>query len=177
MTQPEFIYIDSTLLAQCIATLSKSDAKADQHLAQYLSTYKLATRHDSTAEVIGTILREANATGLRSYTTDSAIERAGPRPKSTVRLAIIWGDQFLRSILDELRKLICGKGKNPTKLSDQSQAAIAALAVYIARQFHITNVTANGLVVFFLLKLGQATKNAFCKMTNAQVIAALNGAE
>lgn len=165
MTQPEFIYLDSNFLAQCIATLSKSDAKADQHLAQYLKTYKLATRHDSTAEVCGAILREANAKGLDSFTING--KRLSPR-----WYAKYWGKELLGVFLEELRKLICGKGKTPSKLSEHS-VLIVSLGSLIVQKFHIADATATGLVVFLLLKVGQVTKNTFCRMTDPEVIAAL----
>jgi hypothetical protein len=77
MTQPEFTYIDRTLLADTIATLSRSPTAADYDLAYFLKEYK-TIRHGGSFEVIGAVLQEAKATGLRTYTRDSAPERAGP---------------------------------------------------------------------------------------------------
>jgi hypothetical protein len=76
-----------------------------------------------------------------------------------------WGQGFIVLIFKELRKIVCGSGRTPSKLGNTSQAAIAALATEIAYRFGINNPTALGVAVLVFLSLGHATKAALCRMT------------
>ena len=84
-----------------------------------------------------------------------------------------WGKLFIKEILTEIRKVICGPRKEPTKLSTKSQTVIATVAGVIVTKFHIHSTTATALAILALLTLSEATKKAFCKMTDAEVLAAL----
>ena len=76
---------------------------------------------------------------------------------------------FILSILQELRTIICGKRKTPTKLGDQSRTIITGVGVFLAKKLGISDATSIALAALVLLTLVQATKNAFCKMDDIQV--------
>ena len=84
-----------------------------------------------------------------------------------------WGTAFIATCLSELRKIICGDGKTPKKLSGNSQAGIVALATFLAQQFGLTSATATGLAVLVFIKVGQAAKTALCKTTDKDFLASL----
>jgi hypothetical protein len=76
----------------------------------------------------------------------------------------------------ELRKIICGGRKTPSKLGPQWHAVIAAIAMYITQQLDVPSPTAVGIATLVLLTLMQTTKNAFCKMTDNEVYKAIRAA-
>jgi hypothetical protein len=82
---------------------------------------------------------------------------------------------FFLSILNEPRKIICGKGKNPKKFGSGSHAVLSGVAAAIAKKFGISDPAAIGLAVLVLMTLGQATKNAFCKKKDTEVLKTLEG--
>ena len=87
-----------------------------------------------------------------------------------------WSDgvsSFFLIVLDELRTIICGKGKTPKKLGTNSQAVLTALAAALAHKLGLDQPTAIGIAVLMLMTLGQATKRAFCKMADLEVLKAL----
>jgi hypothetical protein len=84
---------------------------------------------------------------------------------------------FILSIFGELRTIICGKRKTPTKLSDQSKAIITGVAVFLANKLGISAATSTALAALILVTLAQATMNASCKMDDIQVYKARKQAE
>jgi hypothetical protein len=92
---------------------------------------------------------------------------------SPAQLFLQWGTAFIATCLSELRKIICGDGKTPKKLSGHTQGGLAALATFLMQQYGFTNATATGLAVLILIKVGQAAKNAFCKTTDKDFLASL----
>jgi len=80
---------------------------------------------------------------------------------------------FLHHWFTEIRTIICEQEQlgAAAKTADLSNKTVAtALAVWLTGIFGITSPVAIGLATLILLVLGQATKDAFCQMTQAQVV-------
>lgn len=168
--EPEPFYVDRNVLIQIVEQLNNSSAPSDQRLARYLREYDKQDTNRPAVTFLGLAARDANI--VRQTTTDSAIERRSAGSSHFAPLN--WGRQFIARILSELREIICGPKPKPSKLGPNAQAYIAAIAAAILAKFHVSSVTATGLAVLILLTLSRATKNAFCKMTDAEVLAALS---
>ncbi|NOT53686.1 MAG: hypothetical protein HOP18_03685 [Deltaproteobacteria bacterium] len=95
--------------------------------------------------------------------------------------AFEWGLKFLKEILKEVRVLVCEerarKKTGLVSLSDYKaypKALGVSLATAIMTKLGVNEPMAIGIATLVLLSLAQATKNAFCTMTDAQVIETLN---
>ena len=95
--------------------------------------------------------------------------------------AFEWGMAFLIQILKEVRSVICGEqthGRGSlVKLSDYRaypKALGVSLSTSIMAQFGVNEPMAIGIATLVLLTLAQATKDAFCQMTDEEVLKTLN---
>jgi hypothetical protein len=84
---------------------------------------------------------------------------------------------FILSILRELREIICGKGKTPKKLSEETKSILAALTVVFAHKFGLSDGTSTAFAALTLITVARATKNAFCKMDDIEIYKAVKEAE
>jgi len=84
-----------------------------------------------------------------------------------------WGAAFISELLVELRLILCGRKKQHGKISNETQAAIAMLATAISQKLGLQAPTSVGLAVLAMLCLVRASKKAFCKVTDKEVIKAL----
>jgi hypothetical protein len=161
MSSFDFTYIDRNLIDQTALALQRSAVPENQKLAQYLEGYD---PRRSPLVLLGIAANDVKV--VRHFTTDSAYERRSQGLQASLGPAK-WGIEFIKLILANLRKAICGGTKA------KSDATLAALAAMIVSQFHISISAATGLAVMCLMALGRATKDAFCKMTDSEVLAAL----
>ena len=162
-------YLDRHFIGSVAEELSKSPAAVDHRLSRYLGEFEASDTNSRAIVLLGMAANDAKL--VRSIATDSVIEHRGAGLAKIGPL--VWAVQFIRQILAELRKIICGPKSTPSKLGASSQAVIAAIAAAIAQRFHVESVTATGMAVLVLLALGRATKSAFCKMTDSEVLASL----
>ena len=105
---------------------------------------------------------------------------SNPRGDYSVRLpddAWIWGGKFIWEILKEIRKIICDERHGGVDLTDYKnypKAVSVALAGVVMNAIGVKEPMALGIATLILMALGNATKNAFCTMTNESVIHALD---
>lgn len=169
--EPDPFYIDQNVIVRIAERLKDSELAVDQKLVGYLSRYGTEQITASNSLFfLGMAAREAHL--VREVAMDSAvIERRNLG--FTLTGPLKWGADFIRQILVELRRIICGpKGKIPD-LSHTSQAVISALAAAIVAKFNVSSASASGFAVLVLLTLSRAIKRAFCKMTDEEVLADL----
>ena len=96
------------------------------------------------------------------------------------RLARLWSSAFLRRLIRKLRDQICsGKGakkkssssgRKPPDKSGYGYAIATSLASFIMQSLHISSSIALGLAALILLKIAQSTKDAFCDMTEEEIL-------
>lgn len=157
---------------------------------------KLWWSGDPIAEQLGDDLRiirryDTNLYGQRGLLEiiGVAVERPSnwspPKPRPGVAYAVrfpaaafAWGLGFLREILKEIRAIICTKkgaaGVNLKDYKNYPRGIAAALAAVIVRKIGVEEPMALGLATFALIAVANATKNAFCKMTDDEVLIALS---
>jgi len=171
MPEPEYdlFYLERQVVLSVVQDLRRSPATVDQRLSRYLSDFEARDTNSPGIVLLGMAALDAKI--VRSVATDSAYQRRSAGAASVGPLN--WGLQFIRQILAELREIICGPKSKRSKLGANSQAILSAIAAAIVAKFHVTSVTATGLSVLVFLALGRATKSAFCKMTDSEVLAAL----
>lgn len=91
-----------------------------------------------------------------------------------------WGLRFLKQILSELRKAICSKDSEYSKLKEEYKSHPKAFATAVATSalasLGVSGPMTLGIATFVLLILATATKNAFCKMTDEQALEAIREA-
>jgi hypothetical protein len=158
-------YATAEMLQEALNKLSTSDLPLDRLI---VSSLHLEQGH---AEFGVEYRRIAPSSVLASTITEIHEER---RKAGVVQKGAAGLSSFFLSILDELRAIICGKGKSAKKLGKNSQAILAAVAAVVSRALGIGDPTATGIAVLVLITLGQATKNAFCKMSTAEFLALFN---
>jgi len=92
--------------------------------------------------------------------------------------AMEWGRQFCVQVLKEIRSVVCDNSKEYRDLQKQFQSYPKAFAVAVSacllNTCGLSSPMALGVATLLLLVLGQTTKNAFCKMTDQQVLAAID---
>lgn len=165
---PEFewdpFFIDPDTVSGIIADLRKSGHGPNERLSRYLRE----APHARDSEVIGMLgLAIRDAEIIHPLTHDSVAEQNWyARP-------IKWSVQFIKQLLAELRDIICKPQKKRNELSAETHAVIASIAAVIVQRFHIDAATAAAVAVLILLALARATKRAFCKMTDEEVLNAL----
>jgi hypothetical protein len=88
------------------------------------------------------------------------------------------GREFLTSIFKEIRDLICGKSEQYRELQKKYKSYPYAFAVSVSavvlRELHVSEPMAMGIASLCLLTLAQVTRNAFCRMTDAEFGAAVD---
>lgn len=87
--------------------------------------------------------------------------------------AKLWGVKFLKQFIKEIRLIICEKQKEKNAIDDYKhypKAIIVAVSSSLMTALSITNPMVLGLATLILLVLSTATKNAFCNMTDEDVI-------
>ena len=91
--------------------------------------------------------------------------------------AFDWGLRFLKEILKEVRALVCdAKARKKaglvtfTDYKGYPKALGVSLSTVIMTKLGVTEPMAIGIATLVLLSLAQATHNAFCNVTNAQVV-------
>jgi hypothetical protein len=89
------------------------------------------------------------------------------------RVRVEWAKGLIREFLSEIREQICGKGKKPSNLGIKSQSLVAGIAVALAHKFGFDGPYASGVAVLILMAIANATKKSFCKMTDEEVLRAL----
>lgn len=164
-------YLDTNVLIGVRAELSRSSTDIDQYFASYLQAHLDSKTGLPPISFLGIAAQRAEILSKRQYTTDAAWDEK--RAVQSESMPLKWGRNFIKQILLELRKIICGPKNKSTKLGSESAAVISAIAIMIVTKFHVNSVTANGFAVVILLALAQATRNAFCTMTDEEVLAAL----
>ena len=156
-------YIDPLTLLDLSDQLRYSDDPINRELAQHLYP----------GPVLGFSMRPPKIVALGSVVNKLQKPKRptkSKRAKNPAETAEDWGKAFIFEIFNDLRKIICGKGKTPAKLGHKSTAVLTSLAAFIAQYLGISNPTALGIAVLVLLSLGNATKTAFCRTTNADQI-------
>lgn len=85
-----------------------------------------------------------------------------------------WGRNFLKQFLIEIRKSICSSTGPYTKLQREGSAYPRAVATAISASLMnfagVSNPVALGVSIFILLLLAKITQNAFCNMTDDEVL-------
>jgi hypothetical protein len=91
--------------------------------------------------------------------------------------ALEWGRQFIGQILKEIRAVVCENSKEYLKYKKEyrsySKAFAVAVSSAVLNSLGITGPLALGLATVTLLVLAHATQNAFCKMTDEEVLKAI----
>jgi hypothetical protein len=171
-------YATEPMLNAANLALLDSESPLDRELRRYLSDIvEVSLKQPTPLALVGyslSALEKGRPEWSRSPLFDeiqqstSAFTGAEGMPRG-----VLWGIDFIKTILKELRDLLCGKGKKPKALSANSHALLSALAALIAKKLGVADSTAIALAVLVLVALGRATKNAFCKMTKKEVLMAL----
>jgi hypothetical protein len=82
------------------------------------------------------------------------------------------GREFLISIFKEIRDLICGRSEQYRELQKKYKSYPYVFAVSVSavvlRELHVSEPMAMGIASLCLLTLAQVTRNAFCRMTEAE---------
>jgi hypothetical protein len=144
-------------------------------LAEYLAHRTTKYAAISPIMVLGAIVQPREAMPSDRYDKNSVyfLYNYAWREPSAFGKAKKWGIGFIAEFLQELRNILCGPKKSHGKLSDKFQAALAFLAAALSKKLGIDNPTALGMALLVLLSLARASKKAFCKMTDKEVLAAL----
>lgn len=163
--------------------LASSSVPADQVLSEYISLYSYAfitpngsVSLKSTIEILGTTVNGPDFFARQhSVTTDTL-----PVAHMTILpdKAYEWGMQFLKQVLCEVRVIVCTRSKEYARLRKEAGSYPKAFAVAVSagvmNTLGVTSPMALGIATLVLLALAQATKNAFCKMTDEDVIKAID---
>lgn len=94
-------------------------------------------------------------------------------PESATR----WGRAFVRELLGELRSVICDNNSQYSSLTKElgsAKAFVVVVAPILVSRLGIADPAASGLAGLIMLCLLNASRNTFCKMTDQQVIEALD---
>ena len=89
---------------------------------------------------------------------------------------LVWVNGFFREFSAELKRIICDKkalGSIAKTAGYSAKAASTALAAWLMQVFGHPEPVAIGAAAVLLLILTEATKGAFCKMTDKEVEAVL----
>jgi hypothetical protein len=159
--------------------LSAEHNPAEKALADKLMWYPIfGMRYGGQRSILETVgLAVEDPSQLRS--NDMAFGGApDPRlqPPPIPKQAAEWGQKFIWQIMKELRKVICEKGHGGIDLSEYKsypKALSVALAGVVMNAIGVKEPMALGIATLVLIALGNATKNAFCTMTDEEVAVAL----
>src|ERR1035437_2889810 len=153
-------FIDSKMISDAAMALKMSREPLDRELSEYRTGAVLGhsmffAPPPSPIDVLDLTLREVSK-------KDKGKAKVPPPPRDSRDGN--WALRFLMEIFVQLRKIICGTAKSPGKLGNKSQAALTALAAFLAHRLGVSDSTALGVAVLVLLSLGNASKAAFCRM-------------
>jgi len=149
----------------------------DRALAETLENYRFigldGFGKKGVLDLIGTGVHEPQRLAALSNVSNPNVHFKIALPEE----AYVWGAKFVWQILKELRTIICTKkyGRiDLTAYKNYPQGVSVALAGVIMNAIGVKEPTALGLATLVLIALGNATKNAFCKLTDEEVIEALD---
>jgi len=171
-----------SLLAQAEEELKASGGDAEKNLASYLHLHRFAIGDDSMVELEGTIgILGTAVTAPRFLEEQQRHIDANPNLMFATRLpesAFQWGRQFVKEFLREIRKTICANNAESSQLKEEYQSYAKAFAVagsaVVLDMLGVAGPMALGITTLLLLTLSRATKNAFCKMTDEEVLRAID---
>jgi hypothetical protein len=127
-----------------------------------------------TVAVLGAAIKDPTALGP----LNPAVYGAYPRPLMFPPKSVEWGRQFIRTVLAEVRETVCGDKGTYAALRKEYDSYVKAFAVSISSSIMnllgVSEPMALGLATLVLLILVSATKNAFCKMTDKEVLEAID---
>jgi hypothetical protein len=90
----------------------------------------------------------------------------------------IWGREFLKQMLKEIRAAICSDEPSYSGLRKEyhglPKAAAVAVSTFIMGTFGVDEPVALGTGVLALLTVAHSTRNAFCNMTDDEVLRAID---
>ncbi len=171
-----------SLLQEINFVLDESTNPLDKSLHSMLFAQKFV--FDSNGEFLfedelsflGTFAKDPEFLVMQQKLIDSA-EGIYFRP-SLPDKAIEWGKQFLLHILKEVRAAVCEESKQSENLkqeySNYARAFAVSISTSVLSAMGISNPAALGIATLVLITLAHATKNAFCDMTDMEVIAAID---
>jgi len=170
------------LVEEASIALDKSPNPLDRALRSWLRVYSFVLERE-TGEVsfrdaiafIGTFTRNPEFLIHQQTMVDSS-----PGVRFSLRLpdeAKEWGIRFLYQVMREVRTIVCGRAKDRKGSRKVDAGYTKALAVSISttvlNTLNVHDPATLGLATLILITLSQATKNAFCKMTDAEVLGAI----
>jgi len=160
--------------------LENSGDKAQKTLARYLFHYTFgdsggSMKIEDTLALLGTAVRDQEFLVRQQ----ELIEKT-PGVTYQTKLpekAYEWGKQFLSQILREVRSIICNESKEYSKIrkefANYPKAFGVAVSAAVLNVVGVGGPMALGISTLVLLALTHATKNAFCKMTDDEVLTAI----
>lgn len=174
---------DRNLILYAAELLEKSVAPEDRWLGQAVNNYRDHFGNDLVPfaiEYLGVIVGDPEFARKQQLLTEAADNVAWSL--SLPEMAGQWGTKFLAEILNEIRQAICGhkrKGKAVRAVLDLSdretytKAIGASVATIVMGRLGVTEPVAIGVATLALITVGNATKNAFCTMTEQEVLDAI----
>jgi hypothetical protein len=99
------------------------------------------------------------------------------RARTAFRAWAYVGAAFLGEFLSEIRSHICDDKKIPADIKDITKVSMGALAAYLVSAFHVPSTYSIALAMFIALVVLKATRGAFCKVTDQEVLLALGHKE
>lgn len=164
--------------------LRNTNGALEQSVASTIELYDFSLRQEtpmsfeSSLQYLGTLTNNPDFLAAQYEYVKAHPERhfyTGLPPE-----AVEWGLRFLEQILAELRKAICSKDSEYSKLKTEyksyPKAFATALASSTLASIGISGPVALGVATFVLIVLATATKNAFCNMTNQEALEAVRKA-
>ncbi|MBI3965325.1 MAG: hypothetical protein HY329_06790 [Chloroflexi bacterium] len=153
-----------------------SSSQNDQHLGTALQTIAFdisltegkGIRVRDLVEIMGLAVYDPEKLALPS---DSHIREFRPLPPH----AYEFGRRFLVECLKEIRTKVCGAGKMSAQ-SLLTKGGIAGAATWIAAHFGLTDPASIALATTLLLTVTDVTKKSFCRMTDDEVLKAIDEA-
>ncbi len=171
------------LLRDVERQLLNTGGYAEAELASIFSLYNFDLRDPNagmavkdTVELIGAAVSKPEV-----FADQRRLRERNPNARFIMRLpdeAYEWGKKFIREVLKEVRKSVCAKQGEYSKLREEYVNYPKALATAIsAAVFNVLGVAdpiGLGIATLILLTLSRVTRNAFCNMTDDQVIQSID---
>ena len=169
------LFLKPKNVAEINATLIRSTDSDERMIGRYIED-SLPANYFSNAGIRTTIEIFAAAAPDPEQVLDAAIRDAtkgGESIPSTTfnrrfKGLTNWGLALLQEYFTELREKICGKGKKPTPLGANANAALAALGAAICKLLGLSSPLGMGIAVLVVTNAARIGKNALCKMTTPQ---------
>ena len=179
---------ENLLLASSIEQLADSSRADERWLGNFLDHYKWDAGMGLTIFGELALVQHLGVAVADRVFAASQQELIEATPNRYYRLGIPdrafeWGVKFIKEILKEVRLLICNekaRKKAGFDLSDYKsypRAMGISLASVITAKLGVTEPMAIGIATLVLLSIAQAVKNAFCTMTDDQVIEVIQSKE